>query len=205
MAKRKSEVSLPNYISKKDIFYRDYKGFEKEISGKDIEKISEEELVYIILDYFYSMTRRTANTLTAFQIDLLVKKLQQALSTKSKFEPIITYNKVKYGFIPDWTKINFAELVDMETCLKNDDYISLMSILYRPIVEKRYVIKIPLYFLDIIIKTPFIKRIGYAIEEYKGYNEELFNNVTLDVVDNFKEVFTKSKEDLRKHTQSSTV
>ena len=186
MAKRKSEVSLPNYISKKDIFYRDYKGFEKEISGKDIGKISEEELVYIILDYFYSMTRRTANTLTAFQIDLLVKKLQQALSNKSKFEPIITYNKVKYGFIPDWTKINFAELVDMETCLKNDDYISLMSILYRP-----------------IIKTNKLKE--YTIEDYKGYNEELFNNVTLDVVDNFKEVFTKSKEDLRKHTQSSTV
>lgn len=59
-----------------------------------------------------------------------------------KFEDKFELDGVRYGFIPSWKKLSFAEYADLDTLMtkKGDevlDYVHIiMAIMYRPIVEE---------------------------------------------------------------------
>ena len=80
---------------------------------------------------------------------------------------------VQYGFIPNFGDITSGELIDIEDCYERQDFISLTAILYRPLIGG-------------------INKIGeYVIEDYNGYDSK-FKNVSLDVVEGYMSLFTKS-------------
>ncbi len=191
---KKREINLPDYDSKADILYRDYKEFMDLMSNNPDEVTNEEFCRAAMLKIFYNIHTKVASKLTAFQVDTLIKKLGFAIQSESKHQPIIEYNKVKYGFI-HFAEIEYGELVDLEACLRANDKIALTSILYRPIVGK--------------IKKTYDKNgeevLLYNIEPYETMDFELFKNISLDIIDGYEKLFTKSFSDLRNHIQSFTA
>jgi len=75
------------------------------------------------------------NYLAAHIINLLPK-------TTPKFEDKFTLNGVKYGFLPNWKELTYAEFVDIDTIVTRteDEMLNMMHILaavmYRPIVSE---------------------------------------------------------------------
>jgi len=66
-----------------------------------------------------------------------IAKLQESEDTKLK--NIIKVDGVEYGFHPDLSEISLGEYADIETYIQNgveNNLENLMSVLYRPIVEK---------------------------------------------------------------------
>ena len=183
--KRDKEINLPDYNSKADILYRDYYEFVEFIQKHPEESLSGEFCIAVILRIFYSIHSNTANTLSAFQVDTLMKKVDTAIKTDSEFQPIIEYKKVKYGFIPSFKDITYGELVDMEACIKENNKIALTSILYRPIVKQN--------------------KLDYIIEPYNSYDADRFSNITLDIIEGYEKLFMKSYNDLSNHILSFTA
>lgn len=184
---KNKEINLPDYKHKSDITYRDYKIFQDEmIKMKDVEEDSQ-KLIYIILKTFYSINMRTANELNASQVSLLVEKVNRAISEPvNEFKPIIKYQGKLYGFI-DFEKMSYGELVDIDNTYKRNDMISLMRILYRPIVGE-------------------INKLGqYTIEKYQAINDDRFDNISFDIVESIIDFFQRSYLILKNSTQPIMV
>ena len=90
----------------------------------------------------------------------------------------------KYGFIPKLDEMTYGEYLDLTTYFKDmwDNMPTIMSVLYRPIVEE-----------DVR---------GYKIKPYSGTTEdteELFKNfITMDIVWGAIGFFTSLQNDLLK-------
>jgi len=175
---KKTEINLPNYQSKKDILFRDFIRFKDLV---DINATTDGDnvraITYAILSVFYSISKKTGDKLQASQVSQLVELVNIALSKEAIFEPVITYQNKRYGFL-NFDKITFAELVDLEDCYKEDKLIELTSIVYRP------------------IKGTINKKGEYEIEEYQGY-DDTFANVTLDIVEGYMKVFQTASQTLK--------
>ena len=167
------DIVVKNYNERSDILYRDFDEFTKLLeSGGD--NIDAQFLTNRILKIFYGMDTKTSRKLKQDQIDKLLEKITTVLSLpETSFKNIITMDGIQYGFIPNFSNITSGELIDIEDCYGRGNYSELTSILYRPLVGK-------------------INKLGqYQIEEYKGYDDK-FKNISLDVVEGYMSLFTKS-------------
>lgn len=164
-------LNLRDYNSKADIKYKDFMEFSELLkSGDDIDELF---LSKRILKIFYGLDLKMIRLLKQQQINILLDKISKVMEMEIKFKNIINYKGIQYGFIPNFSDITAGELIDIEDCYKNNDFISLTSILYRPIIGK-------------------IDNLGrYKIEEYKVYND-IFSEVTLDIIEGYISLFTKS-------------
>ena len=93
-----------------------------------------------------------------------VGELQQKQDTKLK--RLIEINDVEYGFHPDLTSITLGEYADIEQFIKNGidtNLPELMSVLYRPIKEKKN---------DIYIIDAYDGNIRMRTEEMKQMSAE---------------------------------
>jgi len=180
--KKIGEIAIPNYRSKRDLLYVDYKTFCDGAEAIDVSDSS--ALVLLILRSFYSISKKTALTLNAKQITILVDNVNKAIKEDSGgLDSIITFEGKRYGFL-NFEEITLGALFDLDRCYKDNDMISLMSICYRPLKGK-------------------LTKAGYEIEEYIGYNSETFARIDLKTVQSVSTFFTKSFQILKNYTATS--
>lgn len=178
------DIVVKNYVSKADIKYKDFLEFSKIIEGGD--EVDETFLSMRILKIFYGLDTKTIRALKQDQVEKLLSKVATVIQLPtSPFKNIIEMGGIKYGFIPNFSDITAGELIDIEDCNKRQDHYQLTSILYRP------------------IKGDIDKFGRYEIEEYKAYND-LFKDVSLDIIEGYMSLFTKSFQTLSQPIHSST-
>lgn len=82
-----------------------------------------------------------------------------------EIQPIIKINGKEYGFIPNLSKMSYAEYLDLtqyDEITIDENWNKIMSILYRPIVKK--------------------KKHFYSIAEYTSEEDyEIFNDVNMEI------------------------
>lgn len=184
------KLVVKDYKDKSDILFKDFQEFTKiqeEMGVDDITEIDEQFLQNRLLKIFYDISPSDQRLLQQSQIELLVNKLLNVISQpKSQFKNIIMIGDKKYGFIPNFEKITSGELIDLDAYLKDSNFISIISVLYRPLIG------------DIN------KKGEYRIEEYKGDNSKEFEYLSLDIVEGCMELFTNCFQTLKATTLSST-
>lgn len=178
------KLNLKNYISRADVKYKDFVAFTNLLENND--EIDEIFLSNRILKIFYGLDIKTIRSLKQTQIDDLLERFSKVIEMpESPFRNVIIMNGIKYGFVPNFGEITAGELIDIEDCYARKDFYQLTSILYRPIVGK-------------------IDNLGrYTIEDYKGYNDK-FKDITLDIIEGYMSLFTKSFQTLSLTILSST-
>ena len=169
----KQELIMKNYSKRSDILYSDFDTFTKLLESGG-ENIDAQFLTNRILKIFYGLDTKTARRLKQDQVDKLLEKITTVLALpETPFKNIITMGGIQYGFIPNFGDITSGELIDIEDCYERQDYVSLTAILYRPLIGN-------------------INKLGeYVIEDYNGYDDK-FKNISLDVVEGYMSLFTKS-------------
>lgn len=183
------DITIKRYTEKKDIKYRDFKKLENFISeeGFDMTNRNNLELLNrLVLKTFYGLDTKTIRLLKLEQIELLVSAITNVLNEPAPELKIhITYKDKLYGLIPDFSKVTYGTLIDLDDRYKEKDIISIMSILYRPIKGK-------------------INRLGqYDIEDYMGYNNT-FEDITIDITESVMGFFVQSYQQLNFFTPQST-
>ena len=178
------ELNVKNYVSRADIKYRDYAEFITLLeNGGEIDEVF---LSNRILKIFYGLDTKTVRALKQGQLDELLEKISTVIALpESQFKNIIDMGGVTYGFIPNFSEITAGESIDLDDCLERKDFYQLTSILYRP------------------LKGTIDKFGRYEIEEYKGTNDK-FKDVTLDIIEGYLRLFTKSFQTLNLATLLST-
>jgi hypothetical protein len=167
------------------IKWSDYKTFQDLVvfAGENNE-LTEEFLGYKILSIFYGLKKEEASKLRPEEFDYMLGKVQEAFKEESVLRSIINYKGVDYGLIPKFADITTGELIDLDTLLKEEKHIELLSILYRPLVGK------------------VSGNSEYYIEDYKGYNE-VFKDVDAFTMLSTLNFFTQSFQILNLHTNIS--
>jgi hypothetical protein len=160
------EYSMPTYINIedyvkvfkiKDVFSDEYFAAKliNILTGAPTEKI---------LEANYQEVKVLANyAMSLFPID------------KQPFIDRFEINGVKYGFIPSWSKLSFAEYVDLDTLItkKPDevlDYIHIiLAIMYRPIIsEDKTGYKIETYNQETLEERAQLFKKEVGIKTYTG-------------------------------------
>lgn len=180
MKKETKVLNLTDYRTKADVKYRDMVEFKKSIPDDlNMEDMDTNFLMMRILKVFYDINPNVARQLKQEQIEILVDKIYNIIQQpEATFKNIIHVGDKPYGFIPNFQDITVGELIDLDEMLKQQDIIALTSILYRPIIGN-------------------INSKGeYQIEEYNGYDKELFKDVTWDIVEGYMGLFTRSIQEL---------
>jgi hypothetical protein len=174
------------YKSKSDVLYRDFVEFRRSIP-ENAEDIDLNFLSMRILKVFYGIDLKDARKLKEAESTVLLENINKALGEPvNEFKNIIVMGGVQYGFIPNFQEITTGELIDLDATLANEDFISLTSILFRPIVGE-------------------INKLGqYRIEPYNGYDDK-FKDVSLDIVEGYMSLFTKSFHHLKPLIKESTT
>lgn len=183
MVKEKT-IKVKDYQTKADMRYADFSEFVKAIP-EVADEWNDAFLTMRILKIFYNINPKDGRNLKQEQTDLLLDKVQHVLNLpKSEFRNVIEMGDKLYGFIPNFSKITTGELIDIEDRFRESDFISLTSILYRPIIGE-------------------IDRLGqYEIEPYDGYDNK-FKDVSLDIVEGYLDFFQKSYQQLSNATHIS--
>ncbi len=121
-------ISIEKYVKifkVKDLFSDDY------FQAKIVSIVSDAP-VEVLLDSDYNEIQKLATyVMTLIPTD------------KPEFTNRFELDGVKYGFIPDWKDLSFAEFADLDTLStkKQDEILDLLhiiaSIMYRPIIEEK--------------------------------------------------------------------
>ena len=149
-----SAVSFKQY----DNLQRKLKNYEDEPDAQNMLLIS--ELCNISVDTLIHLDKGLLERIT--------EELTQFLNkTEYPLQKIITIDGVRYGFEPNLSQMAYGAYLDIakfKDLQLNDDWLGVMSILYRPIKKKNGAL--------------------YSIEPYKGYEEwdkEKWEGVGMDV------------------------
>lgn len=171
----KKQILIPE--TKEDIKFKDFINFEK-YTNKDND---EDFLNQKILEIFFGISYEEFRGMNPSDYDSIITSLLNTLQKKAVFQQIINLEGVEYGFIPKFDSISTGELLDLDNYLKNKDFYSLLSILYRPITEK--------------------KKDKYLIEKYNGAKPELFENIDLGTYESCIGFFLRLLQQLERITQ----
>ena len=184
------EVSGNRITSLKQIKYRDYQEFEKFLKNYegDVTKIDESIIQFYTLSLFYKLSSKQQRQLTIEEIDYLVEGVYLALQEELTLNNVLIKDGQIYGLIPNFEKVKSGELIELDNLLLDNNWIALMSVLYRPVIGGRKGIN---------------KRGEYLIEPYDEYSETLFEDVTAYDVLAVRDFFTKSFHQLNQDSPTS--
>ncbi len=166
----------------KEIPYRRYEKLQKFVS----ENLDEDILSVGMLSIYYDITQQRVRELSLEEIDVMLQHITVEIGKGSRFNNIIQLNGVTYGFIPNFQKITAGELIDLDTLLAADDWVTIFSILYRP------------------LKGKIDKWGNYEIQPYGEFNSTLFEDVSAADVIGCKDFFLKSYQNLNLYSVLST-
>ena len=183
--KKEIQIKVPTDWS--SITYNQYMKLQADIEAYQ----EEEEALTATLFYHlcgvnpYTLQNLDLDTYRNIKRDLweLIRRREQPLKR------IIQIDGKEWGFEPDLSKMSYGAYLDIQEYKDldiNKDWLSIMSILYRPVVQKKGVL--------------------YDIEPYKGENRgELFGEVTMDIHFGALFFFMNLLKDLSKDTLKSLM
>jgi hypothetical protein len=166
-----------------EIPYSRYEKLEKFIS----ETKDEDLLVLGMLSIYYDITQERIRELSLDEIGVMVNHINNEIAKGVKFHNIIKIDDITYGFIPNFEKITAGELIDLDTLLKDSNWVGIFSILYRPLIGR----------VD--------KWGNYEIEAYKEFNETTFENISAYNILGCRDFFLKSFQILNQDSSISTL
>jgi hypothetical protein len=150
------KIKIPTSLS--DIRLEQFVLFNKLMKESQDENFIQLAMVTIFCD----VSVEDAKNIIAKDFTEIVNDITKVLSQQPRFIQRFIHDGKEYGFIPNLDEITAGEYIDLESFLRDEDsYNKAMSVLYRPILNKRK---------DL-----------YNIEEYKGSHAE-FNTLNLDIV-----------------------
>jgi len=158
----------------------------------DIEAYQEEEEA-LTATLFYHLCGVNPYTLQNLDLDTyrnIKRDLWELMRRREQpLKRIIQIDGKEWGFEPDLSKMSYGAYLDIQEYKDldiNKDWLGIMSILYRPVVQKKGVL--------------------YDIEPYKGENRgELFGEVTMDIHFGALFFFMNLLKDLSKDTLKSLM
>jgi hypothetical protein len=161
MAVKELELKVPTSYS--DITLKKWLNLQK-----DLEAYKDDDSAVLAL-MFLHLCGLDPKYLTKIALDdygLIKTELDSfMLNTDLPLQKIIKIDNIEYGFEPNLSQMSYgayADITKFKQFTINDDWASIMSVLYRPVVHKR--------------------KEMYEIETYKGVdNSELFLEVPMDV------------------------
>lgn len=150
------KIKIPTSLS--DIRLEQFVLFNKLMKESQDENFIQLAMVTIFCD----VSVEDAKNIVAKDFTEIVSDITKVLSQQPRFIQRFIHDGKEYGFIPNLDEITAGEYIDLESFLRDEEtYNKAMSILYRPILNKRK---------DL-----------YNIEEYKGSHTE-FNTLNLEIV-----------------------
>jgi hypothetical protein len=164
------EISLSKWIT-----------FEGLATTPDIDQLF---LQNKMIELFCDVPMRHVNKLKQNEIDEILHHLNATLNAKPTLYTTFEFGGLKYGLIPSFDKdITAGELIDLDSYLQKKDFISLMSILYRPIT--------------------FERNDSYLIEPYNG-THQLFKEAPFHYLTGVLAFFLTIYEKLSRHILAYT-
>ncbi|MES2575669.1 MAG: hypothetical protein V4572_12040 [Bacteroidota bacterium] len=183
--------------TKEDITLQQYIIFDAINSDPDLD---ENFKLKRTLEIFCSIPFDKIELLKQTEIDTILSHLLPLLSAQYELHPTFTFDGVKYGLIPNFSKDLLAgEFIDLDVFAEQKEWLKLMSILYRPITfEKRgqYLIEpysgshtnfkdLPFhYFLGCL--SFFLNLFHSLAEVTQRFTEQEIQNLTSQLKDNSK-------------------
>jgi len=170
------KIKIPERLS--DIKLSQYQKFLRTTKDSEDDNFIARQMVAIFCD----IPDKVVDQIIAKDFESIVNQIGNALNQSPEFKEVITYEGVKYGFIPNLDEITVAEKADLDTYFKDVQTMDkAMGVLYR----------------EIDIQT---KR-GYLIQDYNADGKSL--DLTLDVVFGANVFFYNLMRDLLIYTQNS--
>jgi len=159
----KKEITVKIPDSWKDITLRTYLNLQKDLQAHSDNEIAQ---LHFTMYHFCGIDVETITSITKDSHDKIKRSLDNLINNQeTTLQRIITIDGIEYGFEPNLSKIAYGAYVDItkyDTLAIDENWAKIMSILYRPIVEK--------------------KKDKYAISSYKGdIDDELFLDVDMSV------------------------
>ena len=149
-----SAITFKQYVN----LQRKLKNYEGETDAQNMILIS--ELCGISVDTMIPLDKGLLENITEEITQFLNK-------TEYPLQKLIKIDGVEYGFEPNLSQMAYGAYLDIAKVKQlelNDDWLGIMSILYRPVKKRRGAL--------------------YSIEKYNGWNEwdkEKFENVGMDI------------------------
>lgn len=172
------EIVIPTSLA--DVTLKQY------IAFKSIpEDLPEDVYLDRLISVFTNIPMSSVRRISMKSRKQLLKKITKAVSDNPEvLIETTTLDGVELGFIPNLDKISMGEFVDIDTYSKDyTTWSKLMSVLYRPIVEKR--------------------RLTYSIASYDPDVRLDYEMLTMDVVFGSMVFFYDLGNDLLNHTLKS--
>ena len=129
------KVIVPENLD--DVTLKQYLSFKKLSQREDLKEI---DLLKRKVTIFTGISNKDVKKIVAKDLMELSQDIDKALNKPFVFKNKIVLNGVKYGFIPNFDKISFAEYIDLREYSKDieeEKFLDrLMAILYRPISKE---------------------------------------------------------------------
>ena len=101
------------------------------------EDAENEFLIHRIINIFCNVSMKDCLKMPLQDAEEIAEEIAVVLSQTSKLSTTFEYDGIKYGMIPDFTKISLGEFVDLEEYLKDTQTLhKAMAVLYRPVVKE---------------------------------------------------------------------
>jgi hypothetical protein len=159
--KKEIEINLPESYG--DINLKQYLDLQKELINYQDD---EDAQIAVLITYLCGLDVKYLTGLNKNDFDKLKDALQKFLEqTDFPLQTIINIDGVEYGFEPNLSNMSYVAFVDItkyDTIAIDENWAKIMSILYRPITEKR--------------------KNTYDIKPYDGeINDELFLTIPMNI------------------------
>jgi hypothetical protein len=211
--KTQIEIEMPS--SWEDLTFRTYIEIKKDLEAYVDD---EEAQTAFLIHNLCGLAVEEIQALSAQSYNILRTKLIQFMNNENhKLVPIVKVDGILYGFEPNLSKMSYGAYADIskyKSLEMNEDWLKIMSILYRPVTER--------------------KGTNYSIEAYTGYIDgdewrdvpmnihfgalfflsNLFKDLLsstlnsmnqLKVMDNYKKTLEKNGELMQQLLKSPTV
>lgn len=182
------EMIVKTPDSWKDVTFKKYLALQKDL---EIYKDNEDAVMDFMLFHLCDIDPTILKSLTMDSYDKLRRSIEKLFSNEElPLQTIIEIEGIEYGFEPNLSQMSYGAYVDItkwDTISLNENWAKIMSILYRPVVEKR-------------------KNDKYTIATYKGeIDDELFLDVPMDVHFGAWFFFVNLSTDLLNSTLNSLI
>lgn len=159
----RQEIIVKTPDSWKDITFRKYLQLQKDLENY---KDDENAIMDFMLFHLCNVDADIIKSITKESYDKLRVSVEKLFTTQEQpLQNIIMIDDIEYGFEPNLSQISYGAYVDItkwDSIEMNENWAKIMSILYRPIVDK--------------------KKDKYAIASYTGdIDGDLFLDVSMDV------------------------
>lgn len=126
------KVLVPENLN--DVTLKEYLEYNKLAERKDLSEI---DFLKRKVAIFTKLTNKDVSSVVAKDLLELSNDIDKALNTQFVFKDRFEINGVKFGFIPNFDDMSFAEYVDLKEYSKDESELNkLMSILYRPVIKE---------------------------------------------------------------------